>query len=102
MNKEFDIQQFNKDFDSNDNQLEKYKEKEPQFITQKQYHQDKNYIEDNIRKMKITFDFILLKISNFNNPIPYILENDTLTVGTINLLFFFGALNLILSGLLKN
>lgn len=99
MSKEIDLKKFNKEFENKDKDRIKYREK-VKFTNYK--HSQFSSLDENIHKMRISFDFITIKISRAENPFPIILDNEDLTLGTIYLLFFLGGLNLILSGLMKN
>lgn len=98
--KELNSINFNKEFEDNDKQNNKYQEK--QHIIYKQNHPSKNNIDKNILKMRVAFDFLLHSFEKMQNPINNILNNNELLQGTIYLLFFFGTTTLLLSGLLKN
>ena len=97
---ELDIIKFNKEFEENDLLNDKYKEKPP--IKQVIPHSQKNNLDYMILKMRLAFDFILNKISNYKNPIDDILADEELTQGTIYLSLFLGVMTMILAGLFKS
>jgi len=97
--KELDIINFNKDFEEKDKLRKQYQERK--YIIKDELHQEKNTIDKLILKMRLAFDFIIKKFEKLENPTEDILNNEELIQGTIYLLFFFGTVTLLLSGLMK-
>ena len=98
--KELDIINFNKEFEEKDKLEERYQER--QYIVKDNPHPEKTSIDQLILKMRVAFDFLIDKLEKMENPINDIINDEDLLQGTIYLLFFFGTVTLLLSGLMKN
>lgn len=98
--KELDIINFNKEFEEKDKLEERYQER--QYIVKDNPHPEKTSIDKLILKMRVAFDFLIDKLEKMENPINDIINDEDLLQGTIYLLFFFGTVTLLLSGLMKN
>ena len=97
--RELDIINFNKQFEEQDKKNKQYQERE--YLVKDKQHPQKTSIDKLILKMRSAFDFLLDKLEKMENPINDILNDEDLLQGTIYLLFFFGTVTLLLSGLMK-
>lgn len=95
----FDLVKFNRNFEESDKDGNKYIDKPLQYTQDKsEMLQD---INNTILMMRIVVNIIIDKLSQKQNPLPFILNDNKRIMGLVVLSLFIGGSTLLLSGLMK-